>query len=128
VLPVPLVANWCLCYWRTDGRSPGRRDPPLAETHPTYGGTVIGVKRLENQVVEAPLDGIVLRYGLLYGPGTGFDAPIAPGSVHVAAAAKAAELAVTHATPGIYNVAEDDGSVVTERARNILAWDAHWRA
>lgn len=111
-----------------EGPLPHREeDPLLAETHPVYGETVQGVASLERQVVNASLDGIVLRYGLIYGPGTGFDAPIAPGSVHVSAAAKAAQLAITRATPGIYNVAEDDGTVVTEKATRILGWDADWR-
>lgn len=117
-----------IAFIYADGPLPHREeDPLLAETHPTYGGTVISVKRLEQQVLNAPLDGIVLRYGLLYGPGTGFDAPIAAGSVEVGAAAKAAELAVTQAAPGIYNVAENDGAVLTEKARRILGWDAAWR-
>lgn len=103
-------------------------DPLLAETHPVYGGTVSGIISLERQVLGAPLDGIVLRYGLLYGPGTGFDAPIAQGSVQVSAAAKAAELAITRAAPGIYNVAEDDGTVSTEKATRVLGWDAGWRS
>ena len=112
-----------------DGPLPhGEEDPFLAETHPVYGETVQGVASLERQVLNAPLDGIVLRYGLFYGPGTGFDAPIASGSVHVSAAAKAAQLAITKATSGIYNVAEDDGTVLTERATRILGWDAAWRA
>ncbi|HEX8908927.1 MAG TPA: NAD(P)-dependent oxidoreductase, partial [Anaeromyxobacteraceae bacterium] len=90
-----------------EGRTPHREeDPLLPETHPVYGGTVTGVLSLERQVLGAPLEGIVLRYGLLYGPGTGFDAPSAPGPVHVDAAAKAAQLAITRAQPGIYNVAE----------------------
>jgi nucleoside-diphosphate-sugar epimerase len=105
----------------------GEEDPFLAETHPVYGETVAGVASLERQVLNAPLDGIVLRYGLFYGPGTGFDAPIAPGSVHVRAAAKAAQLAITKGLPGIYNVAENDGSVLTEKATQILGWDAGWR-
>jgi hypothetical protein len=83
---------------------------------------------LERQVMEAPLDGIVLRYGLFYGPGTGFDQPIAPGSVHVEAAAKAAELAVTRGQPGIYNVADNDGAVNTDKAVQAFGWDAGWRA
>lgn len=111
-----------------DGPLPhGEEDPFLPETHPVYGETVHGVASLERQVLEAPLDGIVLRYGLLYGPGTGFDAPIAPGSVHVSAAAQAAHLAITRAVPGIYNVAENDGSVSTGKATGILGWDAGWR-
>jgi hypothetical protein len=78
-------------------------------------------------VLAAPLDGIVLRYGLFYGPGTGFDAPIAPGSVHVDAAAKAAERAVTLGQRGIYNVAETDGAVSSEAAINTFGWNAGWR-
>jgi hypothetical protein len=77
--------------------------------------------------LEAPLDGIVLRYGLLYGPGTGFAAPIAPGSVHVDAAAKAAELAVTQGQPGLYNVTETDGTTSSEKAIQAFGWDAGWR-
>jgi nucleoside-diphosphate-sugar epimerase len=112
-----------------DGPLPHREeDPFLAETHPVYGETVQGVASLERQVLSAPLTGIVLRYGLFYGPGTGFDAPIAPGSVHVSAAAKAAQLAITKARPGIYNVAEDDGTVLTVKATQILGWDAGWRS
>lgn len=112
-----------------EGTLPHREeDPFLAETDPVYGETVQGVASLERQVLKAPLDGIVLRYGLLYGPGTGVDAPIAPGSVHVSAAAKAAQLAITKALPGIYNVAENDGTVLTEKATQTLGWDADWRA
>lgn len=112
-----------------DGPLPHREeDPFLAETHPVYGGTVLSVESLERQVLKAPLDGIVLRYGLFYGPGTGFDAPIAPGSVQVSAAAKAAQLAITKAVPGIYNVAENDGTVSTEKAIQIIGWDAGWRS
>lgn len=111
-----------------EGSSPHREeDPFLAETHPVYGETVHGVASLERQVLNAQLDGIVLRYGLIYGSGTGFDTPIAPGSVHVSAAAKAAQLAISKGVPGIYNVAENDGSVLTEKATKILGWDAAWR-
>jgi nucleoside-diphosphate-sugar epimerase len=112
-----------------DGPLPHREDDPLLpETHPVYGGTVTGVMSLERQTLAAPVEGIVLRYGLFYGPGTGFDAPIGPGSVHVDAAAKATELALTKAAPGIYNVAESDGAVSSEKACRMLGWDAGWRA
>jgi hypothetical protein len=69
----------------------------------------------------------VLRYGLLYGPKTGFDAPIAPGSVHVEAAAKAAELSVTLGEAGIYNVGEDAPILSCEKAKIALNWNADWR-
>ncbi len=111
-----------------EGPSPKREtDPLLPITHPVYGETVQGVLSLERQVLAAPLEGIILRYGLFYGPGTGFDAPIAPGSVHVDAAAKAAERAVTLGTRGIYNVAESDGAVSSEPAINAFGWNAGWR-
>jgi nucleoside-diphosphate-sugar epimerase len=111
-----------------DGPGPKVETSPLLPvTHPVYGETVQGVLSLERQVLEAPLDGIVLRYGLFYGPGTGFDAPIAPGSVHVDAAARAAELAVTMGQRGIYNVAESDGAVSSEPAIHSLGWNAAWR-
>jgi nucleoside-diphosphate-sugar epimerase len=111
-----------------DGSKPHQEaDPLLPVTHPVYGGTVQGVMKLERQVLEAPLEGIILRYGLIYGPGTGFDAPIAPGSVHVDAAAKAAELAVTQGQRGVYNVAETDGSVSSDKAIQTFGWDAGWR-
>ena len=118
-----------IAFVYAEGPLPHREDDPLlAETHPVYGETVRAVRSLEQQVQSAPLEGVVLRYGLFYGPGTGFDGPIAPGSVHVDAAAKAAVLAVTKATPGVYNVAESDGTVATNRAVSILGWDADWRA
>ncbi|MGA8891721.1 MAG: NAD(P)-dependent oxidoreductase [Anaeromyxobacteraceae bacterium] len=123
-----LVAQ-SISFIYADGPLPHREDDPLlAETHPVYGGTVTGVLSLERQVLGAPVDGIVLRFGLFYGPGTGFDAPIAPGSVHVDAAARATVLALTRAAPGIYNVAEPDGAVSSEKAGRILGWDAGWRA
>jgi nucleoside-diphosphate-sugar epimerase len=112
-----------------DGPKPHHEtDPLLPLTHPVYGETVQGVMSLERQVTESPLEGIVLRYGLLYGPGTGFTAPIAPGSVHVDAAAKAAELAVTRGQRGIYNVTETDGTTSSEKAIQAFGWDAGWRS
>jgi len=102
-------------------------DPLLPLTHPIYGETTEGVLNLERQVVESQVEGIVLRYGLIYGPGTGFDAPIAPGSVHVEAAAKAAELAVTKGQTGIYNVGETDGYISNEKAEKAFGWKADWR-
>lgn len=117
-----------LAFIYADGPKPHKEtDPLLPVTHPVYGETVQGVMSLERQVMEAPLDGIVLRYGLFYGPGTGFDTPIAPGSVHVDAAAKAAELAVTRGQRGIYNVAETDGTTASEKAIQAFGWDAGWR-
>jgi len=102
-------------------------DPLLPLSHPAYGETVAAVLSLEHQVLLAPLEGLVLRYGLLYGPGTGFDGPIAPGSLHVDAAAQAARLSVTAGAPGIYNAAENDGAVDISKAVAAFAFDPSWR-
>jgi nucleoside-diphosphate-sugar epimerase len=117
-----------IAFIYADGSKPHHEaDLLLPATHPVYGETVQGVLSLERQVMDAPLDGIVLRYGLFYGPGTGFAAPIAPGSVHVDAAAKAAERAVTLGRRGLYNVTETDGTTSSEKAIRAFGWDAGWR-
>ena len=102
-------------------------DPFLPLSHPAYGETVAAVLSLEHQVLLAPLEGLVLRYGLFYGPGTGFDSPIAPGSLHVDAAAQAARLAVSAGAPGIYNLAEAEGGVDCSKAVAAFAFDPSWR-
>lgn len=86
--------------------------------------TVEGVMALERSALNAPgMAGLVLRYGYLYGPGTWYDAPPKPPSVHVDAAAHAAMLAIERGAPGIYNIAEDDGAVSTVKARMELGFD-----
>ncbi|MBI5940724.1 MAG: NAD-dependent epimerase/dehydratase family protein [Caulobacterales bacterium] len=102
-------------------------DPLLPDAHPAYGPTAAAVRSLEGQVLAAVGTGIVLRYGLFYGPGTGFDQSIAPGSVHIDAAARAAVLAVTAGRTGTYNIAEDDGQVTIAKAVRDLGWDPGWR-
>ena len=86
------------------------------------------VARLEALVRGCPLQGIVLRYGRLYGPYTWSGVPSGEAPVHVDAAAHAARLAATHEAPGVYNVAEDDGVVSSERARRELGWRPTFRA
>ena len=57
--------------------------------------TVEGIVALEREILQAPgIDGVVLRYGFLFGPGTWNETPPRPPSVHVDAAAHAALLAV----------------------------------
>jgi nucleoside-diphosphate-sugar epimerase len=91
------------------------------------GVSARGIASLETQVLGAPFTGIVLRYGRLYGPGTGFDNPPGPAAIHVDAAAKAAAQAAKTGASGIYNVAEDDGTVTTDKAQRALAWQPAWR-
>ena len=82
-----------------------------------------GVIELERLVTTDPrLEGVVLRYGRLYGPGTWAATPPEPPTVHVDAAARAAALAVDHGEPGVYNIVDDDGPVSNARARRLLGW------
>jgi nucleoside-diphosphate-sugar epimerase len=82
-----------------------------------------GVIELERLVTTNPsLDGIVLRYGRLYGPGTWAAMPPQPPTVHVDAAARAAALAVEHGDAGIYNIVDDDGPISNAKARRLLGW------
>jgi nucleoside-diphosphate-sugar epimerase len=85
------------------------------------------VTSLEQQVLDSPMVGIVLRYGRFYGPGTGVDKPPAGGAVHVDAAADAARRAVTRGTKGIYNVAEPGDALSSAKAHAELGWSADFR-
>jgi nucleoside-diphosphate-sugar epimerase len=95
---------------------------PLDETGPR-AITVAGVLAMEDALIRArPLEAIILRCGILYGPGTWTDASGAAGSVHVEAAAWAALLAIEHGAPGIYNIADDDGYASIQKASRELRW------
>jgi nucleoside-diphosphate-sugar epimerase len=94
------------------------------------------VKHLESAVLSADwIEGIVLRYGGFYGPGTSIaKAPGAPHAdairrrqfpivgnggavwffVHIADAAEATVAAIEHGEPGLYTVADDDPAPVRE--------------
>jgi nucleoside-diphosphate-sugar epimerase len=103
-------------------------DPLNVEADGSYNVSIAGVVALETQTLQSPpLDGIVLRYGQLYGPGTGRDAPQGAAPVHVDAAAQAALLAIDRGAPGIYNIAEPNDLVATDKARRDLGFDARFR-
>lgn len=102
---------------------------PLAEpANDSARVTLEGVRALERAVLETPpLEGLVLRYGQFYGPGTSSELARGPQPVHVAAAAHAALLAVEKGEPGIYNVAEPNDLFSTGKARRELGWSADFR-
>lgn len=86
------------------------------------------VAALERFTLDSPpLEGFVLRYGYLYGPGTWFDMPTGTVAVHVDAAAKAALLAVERGEPGAYNVGEASAYASSEKAVAVLGWDPLFR-
>jgi nucleoside-diphosphate-sugar epimerase len=87
-----------------------------------------GVRGLESATLGAAgLDGIVLRYGRLYGPGTWYPTANGRGVVHVDAAAHAALAAVTRGRPGVYNIAEPDGAVTVDKAQRELGFNPAFR-
>jgi 2-alkyl-3-oxoalkanoate reductase len=100
----------------------------FTDAPPPLGGLVAAVVEHEHRVTGTPgIEGLVLRYGMLYGPGTYHDrrgstaADIIAGRMslvdratgmyswlHVADAASAAVAALEHGAPGIYNVVDDE--------------------
>lgn len=105
------------------GPRPYTEETDLATEAPDpLGATARAIASLERQVLEAPLQGVVLRYGKLYGPGTGFDTPPPEGPLPVNEAARAAFLALTRGS-GLYNIAEEDGTISSERATRDLGWN-----
>jgi len=123
-----LVAQ-SICFAYAEGPEPHRESDPLA-TGPNAqpSAAVDAILELESLVTGTrDLDGLVLRYGRFYGPGTWTNAAEGDAPVHVEAAAHAARLAITRGEPGIYNVAEDDGHVSIERAQQLLGWDPRFR-
>jgi nucleoside-diphosphate-sugar epimerase len=90
------------------------------------GASARAVESLEEQVLESPLEAVILRYGKFYGPGTGFEAPPPEGPLHVDDAARAALLAVTRGS-GVYNIAENDGAVSCVKAARDLGWEPGFR-
>jgi nucleoside-diphosphate-sugar epimerase len=106
---------------------------PYVETDPLNladGPRVVTVRAaadMEQQVLASGMEAIVLRYGLFYGPGTWTDGPSRKPPLHVDAAAQAALLAVTRGRTGIYNIADDDGTVAIDKARRELGFDPAFR-
>ena len=110
------------------GREPHAEGDPLDRAAAgTRAVTVEGVVALEEAVLGAvPMEGLVLRYGWLYGPGAS-DKPAGAPPLHVDAAASAALLAVERGTPGAYNIAEPDPYMDIAKARRELGWDPAFR-
>jgi nucleoside-diphosphate-sugar epimerase len=99
-------------------------DPPAAQRQ-----SLAAIRHLEQAVLSAPLEGVALRYGGLYGPAASDQAIsmirrrqfplIGAGTgvwsfLHVADAAAATVAALDHGGPGVYNVADDDPAAVAE--------------
>jgi len=114
---------------RTGGPVKTEDDPLDPEPPKAQRPTLEAIKYLEHAVVTSPLEGIVLRYGSLYGPGASdlmvdmFKRRKVPvigdgggiwSFLHVQDAASAAVAALDHAAPGVYNVTDDEPAAVSE--------------
>jgi nucleoside-diphosphate-sugar epimerase len=118
---------------RTGGPVKDERDPLDPQPTTASRKTHAAIRYVEEAVTSAPdLDGLVLRYGTFYGPGTSFDRDgeiteairrrklplVGSGAgiwsfVHIDDAARATVDAVEHGGPGVYNVVDDDPSPVS---------------
>jgi nucleoside-diphosphate-sugar epimerase len=121
-------------YAREGGPVKSEEDPPDRSPARETRGTVAAIRHLEEAVLGARwTEGVVLRYGAFYGPGTS----MAPGAeqvelvrrrkfplvgdgagvwsfIHVADAAEATVAAVERGSRGVYNVVDDDPVPVAE--------------
>ena len=121
-------------YAPVGGPAKSEGDPVMAEAAGAFGGALAATLDLERQVLEADrIEGLVLRYGFFYGPGTSYAAdgyqtqevrrrrlPIVGGGagvfsfVHVEDAADAAICACERGAPGVYNVCDDEPAPMRE--------------
>jgi nucleoside-diphosphate-sugar epimerase len=121
-------------YARTGGPVKTEEDPLEPAPPPAMRETLAAIRHLENAVLGAEwTEGIVLRYGVFYGPGTS----LAPGQeqlemvrkrkfplvgdgrgvwsfIHVADAADATVAAVERGRRGVYNIVDDDPAPVAD--------------
>ena len=121
-------------YARTGGPVKSEEDPVDPTPVPDMRETFAAIRHLEDAVLGARwTEGIVLRYGAFYGPGT----TMAPGEVqfelvrkrkfpvvgdgggvwsfvHVDDAAEATVAAIEQGSRGVYNVVDDDPTPVAE--------------
>jgi nucleoside-diphosphate-sugar epimerase len=123
-----MVAQSIAWVYRPSDSRPYTEDASLdVDAKGSRGISMAGVIALEKAVMNTPgLKGVVLRFGQLYGPGTGFDD--ATGKtlpLQVNEAARATVLALEAERPGIYNIVGPNTEVSAEKARRELSWTAY---
>jgi nucleoside-diphosphate-sugar epimerase len=118
-------------YAPVGGWVKGETDPVMEEVPGEFGASLAATMDLEHQVLE--VEGLVLRYGFFYGPGTSYASdghqasevrrrrfPIVGGGdgvfsfVHVEDAAAATVAACERGAPGVYNVCDNDPAPVRD--------------
>ncbi len=93
-----------------------------ADVAPTVRSAIVAERAVE-RFAATGRTGVVLRLGLLVGPGTGVDAPPpdAPGTLSVGDAGAALLLGL-RAPSGTYNVVADGGPISHERFTRATGW------
>jgi nucleoside-diphosphate-sugar epimerase len=134
-------SNGGFTYDRTGGPVKTEEDPLDRSPVHSMAAMIAAIRHLEKAVLGAdPIEGIVLRYGAFYGPGTS----MAPGSeqfemirkrkfpvvgdgggvwsfIHVADAADATVAAVENGGRGVYNIVDDEPAPVAEWLPELAA-------
>jgi nucleoside-diphosphate-sugar epimerase len=129
-----VAQSYFAAYARTGGPVKSEEDPFEPSPAREMRETVAAIRHLEQAVLDARwTEGIVLRYGAFYGPGTSIAAGaqqsemirkrkfplVGDGAgvwsfIHIADAAEATVAAVEHGNRGVYNVVDDDPASVAE--------------
>lgn len=101
---------------------PATEDTPVAEVLPILRSALVAEQEAE-RFARAGGRGVVLRLGLLDGPGTWFDQPMGDfgATLHVSDAGRALLSALTLPS-GLYNVCRDGERVSTERFTRAAGW------
>jgi 2-alkyl-3-oxoalkanoate reductase len=121
--------------YRTGGaRVKTEDDPIMDDAAGTFASGVSALREMESAVLgEEGVDGLVLRYGFFYGPGTHYGSDgttlgdvrrrrmpvVGKGTgvfsfIHVDDAADATVAAVERGAPGVYNVTDDEPAEMSE--------------
>jgi nucleoside-diphosphate-sugar epimerase len=129
-----LAQSFCGWPYAREGGPVKSEDDPLDPAPPReVSRTLAAIRYLEHAVTAASeLDGVVLRYGAFYGDNTGlFDGPLLDqlrrrrvpligdangwwSFLHIDDAAAATAVAIERASPGIYNIVDDEPAPVRE--------------
>ena len=129
-----LVQGSAYWYAPTGGPVKTEETPLYLDAPPPIGPAVETIKEVEEAVLSADgLEGVVLRYGMFYGPGTWYakDGDVSRqvrkrrypmmgngegtySFIHVDDAADATVAALEGARPGVYNVVDDEPATAAE--------------
>ncbi len=127
-----IAQSIAFAYRPGPGEPRTERDPLHLEAPSAFAPVIAAVADLEAQVTDADLDGVVLRYGHLYGPGTAY---AHDGSIHAMVRARrfpvagkgtgtnsfvhvedaaAATVAALEGPAAVYNVVDDEPAAASE--------------